>query len=57
MIPYKSMYCILCSSISHAMDLLPENEENAAARWVLQKALTDAEEQFISASEDVEKEQ
>ena len=44
---YKTMYCILCKSISDVLDKLPDSSENVQGKWILQKGLLDAEEQYI----------
>lgn len=49
MADYQRMYAVVCAAASDALDLLPENGETAAARAVLQKALLEAEELYISA--------
>ena len=48
---YKRMYAILCAAASEALDALPEISENAAGRDLLQKALLEAEEVYISVQE------
>ena len=48
---YKEMYSILCSAASQAIDLLQEVDDSAVAVSVLQKALWDAEEIYISEGE------
>lgn len=47
---YKKAYHILCSAASHALDLLPETDNNAPVRETLQKALYEAEELYIETS-------
>ncbi len=42
------MYGILCRAASAALDLLPEGKENAAVRRLLQEALWEAEEVYLS---------
>lgn len=49
MADYRKMYAVVCAAASEALDLLPENAETAAGRAALQKALTEAEELYISA--------
>ena len=49
---YKKMYALLCAAASEALDLLPETEENQAGRNVLQVALLEAEEMYISAGDE-----
>ena len=49
---YKKMYAILCAAASEALDKLPETAENAAGREVLQQALNEAEELYISEDND-----
>ena len=48
---YKKMYAILCGAASDALDVLPETEENAAGRALLQRALDKAEELYIDEEE------
>ena len=50
---YKTMYHILCAAASEALDKLPDEPANAAGRDVLQKALYEAEELYLSAGDDV----
>ncbi len=49
---YQKMYGILCRAASAALDLLPENAGNAAGRNLLQKALLEAEEVYLSDGEE-----
>ncbi len=49
---YQKMYHILCSAASSALDLLAEAAETAQARAVLQNALWEAEELYLSAEEE-----
>ena len=49
---YKMMYHILCAAASEALDALPEAPDNAAGRDILQKALYEAEELYLSAGDD-----
>ena len=49
MIDWKKMYAILCGGISDALDVLPEGADNARAISILQQALEDAEELYLSA--------
>ena len=46
------MYGILCRAASAAPDILPETPENAAGRGLLQKALLEAEEVYLSDGEE-----
>ena len=48
---YRKMYGILCRASSTALDLLPDTPENAAGRSLLQKALLEAEEVYLSDGE------
>lgn len=48
MIDYKTMYQILCTAASKALDLLPENDGNRLGRAVLQEALPKAEEVYVN---------
>ena len=52
MTDYRKMYYTLCAAASAALDLLPENEENQSGRDVLQKALDEAEEIYITTDEE-----
>lgn len=52
MVDYQKMYYILCWAASDALDVLPDTEENQAARALIQEALWEAEEVYISASEE-----
>ena len=45
---YKKMYAILCGAISDALDVLPYSPENLNARFLLEKALTEAEELYLN---------
>lgn len=45
---YAKMYAIICHTISEALDALPESVENAPGRHILQTALYEAEELYIS---------
>ena len=49
---YKRMYAILCAAASEALDLLPELPENAEGRALLQKALLEAEDIYITDGEE-----
>ena len=51
---YQKMYAILCRAASAALDMLPETPENAAGRCLLQKALLEAEEVYLSDGEEDE---
>lgn len=51
MADHRQMYAILCKAASDALDLLPETEENRAARALLQDALLEAEEIYLSAED------
>ena len=48
---YERMYHILRRAASGALDMLPDTEENAAGRCLLQFALYVAEEMYIRAEE------
>ena len=48
---YKRMYAILCEETSKALDVLPFLPENIYARCLLEKALAEAEELFLTESE------
>ena len=45
---YKKMYHIVCSAVSKALDLLPKTYENTVGRQLLQEALYEAEELYVS---------
>ena len=52
MADYQKMYGVLVRAASEALDVLPDTEENAAGRRLLQAALYRAEEMYILAEED-----
>ena len=45
---YRKMYGILCRAASDALDLLPETPENEVGRRLLQQALWEAEDVYLS---------
>ena len=49
---YKKMYAILCAAASEALDALPATEENTAGRALLQQALYEAEELYVSGEDE-----
>lgn len=49
---YQKMYYIVCRGASDALDVLPDTPENQPARQLLQTALLEAEEIYISAEEE-----
>ena len=49
---YKMMYHILCAAASEALDKLPDEPANAAGRDVLQKALYEAEELYLTTEDE-----
>ncbi len=49
---YKKMYALLCAAASEALDVLPDAPENDAGRALLQKALYEAEEIYVSQADD-----
>ena len=51
---YKKMYAILCTAASEALNALPATSENAAGRELLQQALYEAEELYVSDEDDEE---
>lgn len=51
---YERMYHILCQASSGALDMLPDTEENAPGRYLLQFALLAAEELYIRSDEEEE---
>ncbi len=52
MVPcYGKMYAVLCGAASEAIDILQEAQDPERAVSVLQKALWDAEELYISGEE------
>ncbi len=48
---YEKMYALMVRAASAALDLLPDTEENADSRDILQTALYTAEEMYITAGE------
>lgn len=48
---YRKMYAILCTAVSEAIDALPYIPETVYARCLLEKALWEAEEVYISENE------
>lgn len=50
MADYQKMYYILCHAASDALDKLPETKDTQKARQILQRALLEAEEVYISDS-------
>jgi len=52
MADYQKMYYILCRAASDAIDKLSETEENQEARQMLQAALLETEEIYVSDSEE-----
>ena len=52
MVDYPKMYYILCRAASAALDELPDITETQAARKLLQDALTEAEELYITAQDE-----
>ena len=52
MVDYQKMYYILCRAASDAIDKLPETKDNQEARQLLQAALLEAEEIYVSDSEE-----
>ncbi len=44
----QKMYAVLCAAASEALDLLPDTDENRSARELLQRALYEAEEIYVS---------
>ena len=52
---YKKCYAILCAAASNALDTLPQTLQTQDARIILQDALWEAEELYITqAPEEVE---
>ena len=51
---YKKMYAIMCAAASEALDALQETAENTAGRELLQQALYEAEELYVSAEDEEE---
>ena len=49
---WKRMYLLMARVMSDALDALPDSQENAQGREMMQKALYDAEEMYISADDD-----
>ena len=52
MVDYQKMYYILCRAASDAIDRLPETKANQEGRQLLQAALLEAEEIYVSDSEE-----
>ena len=52
MIDYQHMYHILCDAASRALDAMPETAGNEQARAILQGALEEAEELYITAEDE-----
>ena len=48
---YRRMYGILCRAASAALDMLPDTPENFEARFIIQKALLEAEEVYLADGE------
>ena len=48
---YRKMDGMLCRASSTALDLLPDTPENAAGRGLLQRALLESEEVYLSEGE------
>ncbi len=44
---YRKMYAILCAAASDALDALPITTDTLRARYLLEKALQDAEEVYL----------
>ena len=53
MVDYKKMYHISCAAASDALDRLPDNMENMMGRKLLQDALLEAEEVYVSGEDGV----
>lgn len=51
---YQKMYAILCVAASEAIDVLQEGKDNSLAARILQNALWEAEELYISERNDGE---
>lgn len=51
---YQKMYAILCVATSEAIDVLQEGKDNSLAARILQNALWEAEELYISERNDGE---
>ena len=51
---YQKMYAILCFAASEAIDVLQEGKDNSLAVRILQNALWEAEELYISERNDGE---
>lgn len=50
---YWEMYKILCHAASGALDVLPANDENREGRALLQNALYEAEECYVSRMDEI----
>ena len=55
MTDYKRAYHILCAAAAHALDVLPDTPENAAARTVIQEAFLEAEDVCIETMDEDER--
>ena len=49
--PYPKMYALLCAAASGAIDALPHTAGTLQARCLLEKALREAEEIYLSYAE------
>ena len=49
---YKKLYAITFGAISDALDHLPYTPENLHSRLILEKALLEAEEKYLQATEE-----
>ena len=52
MADYQKMYTLLCGAISSALDVLEQTPDTHAAISILQSALDDAEEIYISGEDE-----
>lgn len=49
---YRKMYAVLCGAVSDAIDVLQNPHNGLCARCLLEKALLQAEELYLSSDEE-----
>lgn len=52
----KKAYAILCGAASDALDALPELPENVRGRWILENALSKAEQLICDDDKEIKRE-
>ena len=52
--PYQKMYAVLCGAVSDAIDALEDPRNGLYARCLLEKAILQAEELYLSFGEETE---